>query len=295
MLANNKKEVQKMPLVIKDSDLNRFWSRVGNIDNKEDCWEWQGRIKGGYGQFKFGNVVYVAHRVSYFLHFKVDPLQNLCCHTCDNRKCINPNHIFLGTQLENYEDAVNKKRATVIKGETHMNAKLNEEKVKAMIEEYAKGGVTQSQLGEKYGIDGKYVDVVLKGRVWKHVECERIKTINPRISKMTENKVKALLKDHFIKKIKYPQLAKIYGISVAVVCGIVKGKLWKNVSRVINGIICKHSSNLSSSKLEASQVSEIKKRYTQGGITFSTLAKTYNVKDEAIRRIIQGITWKNVA
>lgn len=80
-------------------------------ESSAGCWEWQGAISGnGYGSMRFQGKPSVAHRVSFFVFTGVDPSGSLCCHTCDNRKCVNPAHIFLGSHRDNMQDALAKGR-----------------------------------------------------------------------------------------------------------------------------------------------------------------------------------------
>lgn len=93
--------------------MKRFFDKVNKT---EGCWIWTAGLRGktGYGAYKLNGKTIDAHRVSYELHNGLIPKGMYVCHTCDNRKCVNPNHLFLGTAKDNYQDAVNKAR--IIKG-----------------------------------------------------------------------------------------------------------------------------------------------------------------------------------
>lgn len=90
--------------------VNRFLEKVNKT---ESCWTWTAAIRAstGYGVFKIDGITKDAHRMSYELFKGPIPSGMLVCHMCDNRKCVSPNHIFLGTYKDNYNDAVAKGRA----------------------------------------------------------------------------------------------------------------------------------------------------------------------------------------
>ncbi len=95
--------------------MDRFFSKV---EKTESCWNWIAAIRGksGYGAFRLNGKTQSAHRVSYVLHKGEIPEDLLICHSCDNRRCVNPNHLFICTYYENMQDCKNKGRIVTPKG-----------------------------------------------------------------------------------------------------------------------------------------------------------------------------------
>lgn len=123
----------------------RFESKILKTDS---CWLWQGMVnsKGGnYGRFRIGKRMVLAHRASYEIFIGPIPVGKVVCHTCDNPSCVNPNHLWLGTQSQNIKDAVKKNRwiqgnvRGQYKGEKHPNAKLSNTQVIQIKEMIADG------------------------------------------------------------------------------------------------------------------------------------------------------------
>ena len=89
---------------------DRFWSKV-DIKGEDDCWNWKAGIRGitGYGCFKYNKKVVDSHRMVWFLIYGEFP-KLWVLHKCDNRLCCNPDHLFLGTYMDNIQDRNNKGR-----------------------------------------------------------------------------------------------------------------------------------------------------------------------------------------
>jgi hypothetical protein len=96
-------------------NMDRFWNKV--VKGLEDeCWIWKGAYRGLYGAIKYEGKVIGAHVLSYILANGTYEKQYFVCHKCDNPKCVNPNHLFLGTHSDNMKDAFKKGRIKVPEG-----------------------------------------------------------------------------------------------------------------------------------------------------------------------------------
>lgn len=107
----------------------RFRKKV-KINKKNGCWEWQGyRDRNGYGTFSTKFKMMKAHRFSYEYYNKKIPDNMLVCHTCDNPCCVNPEHLWLGTDCDNHRDMVKKGRFRTVYGEDCGSSKLSNNEV----------------------------------------------------------------------------------------------------------------------------------------------------------------------
>lgn len=97
----------------------RFWERVNkdgpvptHLPSLGPCWVWTGTTAKGYGYFRVNGRLTRVTRYSYELHYLESPRQLEVCHRCDNPSCVRPDHLFLGTHLDNMRDAASKGRLT---------------------------------------------------------------------------------------------------------------------------------------------------------------------------------------
>ena len=138
------------------------------------CWEWQGSKRSGYGRMIVGSRKdgtrrsESAHRISYIVHRGEIPDGMEVCHRCDNRCCVNPDHLFIGTHQENMEDRESKGRNKPQSGEKNGRAKLSEADV-LRIREKRESGVSFQKLANEYGVHKKTIMDAVSGKNWSIV------------------------------------------------------------------------------------------------------------------------------
>lgn len=165
------------------------------------CWEWQMFLVKGYGEFCINYIIYQAHRISYEIHVGEIPDGLQVLHSCDNRSCVNPNHLFLGTQQDNVDDMIAKGRGDwsrpargdkhgartkpdrmarganhgryikperSARGSRHGMAILNETLV-AEIRSRLKRKEGISRLAHKYGVSTSTIKLIKSRKTWVHV------------------------------------------------------------------------------------------------------------------------------
>lgn len=176
----------------------RFWAKVEKRDN--DCWLWLGaKNQDGYGHFKVGNRAISAHRIAYVLKVGSIPTGVSILHSCDNRACVRPDHLFMGTQLDNVTDMMRKGRGNKASGDRNAsrlypgihcwgprhtlrlhperqargervnNAKLEAAQVLEIRRRWKAGEASQHALAGEYGVTLSAIHSIVIDRTWRHL------------------------------------------------------------------------------------------------------------------------------
>tara|TARA_R110002126_G_C10385341_1_gene494540 strand:+ start:443 stop:1045 length:603 start_codon:yes stop_codon:yes gene_type:complete len=139
---------------------DRFFEKV--VKSESGCHVWTGCVMpNGYGQFHLNGKTVYAHRVAYELSNGVP--SDFVLHACDNRKCVNPDHLFSGSFDDNMADMVSKKRQA--HGERNSRHKLTAIQIKAIRSEVG----LQREIASKYGVTASLISMIRSGRIWKSV------------------------------------------------------------------------------------------------------------------------------
>ena len=146
--------------------VKRFWSKVKKSDG---CWEWTSfRNTKGYGQVGHFHKLYYAHRASWIIKNGEIPKGMCALHKCDNPPCVRPDHLFLGTKLDNWLDQ--KKKGHIAKGYDLPQTKLTIEKVKEIRSLYKKNVFGFKNVAKRTGIPVGNVYHIITRHTWNHIK-----------------------------------------------------------------------------------------------------------------------------
>jgi transposase len=141
--------------------INDLWSKVDKLSDSKGCWIWNGSLNNkGYGQIRISGTLYFSHRLAYLLMKGEIPEGMHLCHKCDNPKCCNPEHLFIGSRSDNMVDCIKKRRRPGIK--------LNPEKVRE-IRLLKSNGISCRELSVLFGVSISTIQEIVQFKKWPHV------------------------------------------------------------------------------------------------------------------------------
>jgi hypothetical protein len=154
-----------MTVNFEDKDRERFWKNT-DVRSSDECWIWKRSVfRFGHGRFTMDSKNMQAHRAAWML-IKGEIPDGLCVlHRCDNPPCVNPRHLFLGTQLDNLKDRDDKLRTA--RGQRGGRAKLTEQDV--FLIRSAAGIVPQSALATQFGVCQASISLIVHRKTWAHI------------------------------------------------------------------------------------------------------------------------------
>lgn len=195
----------------KKSDQEKFWPKVQKTST---CWLWTAcKTKLGYGKLSWKQ----AHRVSWEIHNGAIPVGMCVCHKCDNPPCVNPDHLFLGTQKDNILDA-KKKGRLIGKGKKYFGDDHWTHRHPEWIATGDKSG--QRLHPERFPTGDDHWTRKKNHLVLRHENNPRAKLKNTDIP---------TIKNLYTSGVSQPKIGVQYGVSQAVISSILRGKTWKNL------------------------------------------------------------------
>lgn len=220
-----------------DEIIVKIFSNIDYPGNDNDCWKWIGYFNNkGYGNIGLFGTYHLAHRLIYqCYHGKINP--NICVlHHCDNTVCVNPNHLFLGTQQDNLNDMVNKNRSG--KGSKNSQSILTEENVIDILLGVQNGIYTSvTQICSKFQISEGPIRDIFKKRNWTHITKNynmtqlhlKLNSGNLGKGKLSINDVQ-LIKQRLQNNDTITSIAIDFEVVNSIISNIKKNNIWKHVT-----------------------------------------------------------------
>ncbi|QDV43422.1 hypothetical protein Enr13x_32780 [Stieleria neptunia] len=159
---------RRLNITVNDNLRKRFWQRVDNR-GPDECWEWQGAMRNGYGAIKHQRQTLSCHRVAYVLTHGAPGEDLVIGHTCDNRACCNPSQLEAITVGKNNRDARRRREFYVCRGDDAPQSVLTEHDVKNIMHERSETGHGCRRIARTLGLSESAVDKVIQGTTWAHI------------------------------------------------------------------------------------------------------------------------------
>ena len=150
------------------SPVERFWEKVDVCG--DNCWNWLACKRFGYGYLTVKYKKIQAHRLSWEYHYGPIPKDKFVLHKCDNKGCVNPSHLFLGTQKDNIRDMLKKNRQNYLRGVELPQTKLTPTQVVEIRGKYTPRQYTYDKLAKEYGVSYTQVYRIVNKERWEYIQ-----------------------------------------------------------------------------------------------------------------------------
>lgn len=173
-----------MKELLTEKRILHFLSKISIPNDRNACWEWKDACSSnGYGNYRLGKKKVRPHRVSYWIFKGEIPEGMLICHQCDNKICVNPDHLFLGSPKENMKDMVAKGRNRTRHGESHWWAKLKDSDIPKIVQ-LRHEGWPQADIAERFSVSPSRITQILHDPRYANFPKRTVriarKSINPK-------------------------------------------------------------------------------------------------------------------
>ena len=217
--------------------ITQFERFIRNVDQTNDCWLWKGSKSCRYGKFFLEGKFISAHRASYLFFVGKIPLKKFICHKCDNPKCVNPDHLFLGTPKENMLDMIHKNRHRF--GEAHGNHKLTDTQVKEIANLYNQG-YSINYVSRIFNVSSVTISNIVNKKIWTHLDLHfdhenkkfklltQVRGARQHCAKLQESDVINIRK-LYKEKMPIKKIALMYLVTDGTISHIVHRRNWKHI------------------------------------------------------------------
>lgn len=291
-----------------EQQLQRFRGRV-KVGKSDECWEWTGKLwRTGYGLFSVDGVPKIASRLAWEIANGPIPDGKFVLHSCDNRACCNPSHLRIGTQQDNVQDMLDRKRHRVLSGDEHPWRKrpelvrrgeaqtqvgLTDERVMEIRRKHW-DGVAMSQLARDYGLSNGGIRKIVRGETWTHLPVlgspemvrsdKQVRLTGPLVRRIHERLVTGVSRK---------DVAAEFGLTYATIATVAKGDTWKHLGLAFPTGKAK-GSGAASAVLTEESVTEMRALYDSGKATIADLAKRFGVSWQTAEKAIHRKTWRHI-
>ncbi len=257
-----------------------------NKTNK--CWEWVPEPKRPYGRLRFAGREIGAHVASYLAFCGPIPEGTFVCHDCDNPRCVNPTHLWLGSHVDNMKDCTKKRRRKMGRQGAH-NRKLTGEQVREIVAAYAEGSTSQKSLAEKYSVGETAIGYIVAGRTFREITggvpvvANKRKHNTYRIDDAQSEEIASL---YLTGEWTQEKLAEKFGVTQSAISALLRRKTKKHVNLPELGDILRRQKAASNASFTFAEAEKIRDVYASGVVTQQELADQIGVSDTTIGEVV---------